>query len=118
MRLLMADCQLPIGEPLPGRSFLRRCQDRGEFIGSSQKNQKFPCRHGFRFDQQFEPKRGFIGFFFNRSGFGDKFRRTAGSTTSPVICRDRSAASDDLFGNGAKLRTRSTIGDRQSAISK
>jgi len=101
MKLPIADCRLPIGELFAGRGFARRCHDGSQFVCFLQQRGKFFRGHDFGFDEQFEPERGLISFFFHGSNFGNEFCLAAGATTRPIIRRDRCSTADDLFGNNS-----------------
>ena len=100
-RLPIADCRLPIDESFASRGFAGGGHDGGEFIGFLQKRGQFSRRHHSRFDQQFEPEGGFVGFLFDGSNFGNEFGLAARAATGAIICRNRGAATDPLFGDNA-----------------
>ena len=101
MRLPIADCRLPIRESLSRRSLARRSHYGGQLVRFGQKSRTLARRHSFGLDQQFEPKRRLISFFFNRADLGNKFGWAARSATGPIICRyrSRSATANNLLGN-------------------
>jgi len=99
--LPIAACRLPIAESFSRRRFARSGHYGGQLVGFVQQRGQFFCRQNARLDQQFQPERGFVGFFLDGADFGDEFGLTAGAATGAIICRHRSAAADDLFGDGA-----------------
>jgi len=99
--LTIADFRLLIAELFSRRGFMRSGHDGGQFVGFLKQGGQFSRRHDFRFHEQFEPQRRFIGFFFDDSDLGDKLSLTTGATTGAVICRDLGAATDDLAGDNA-----------------
>ncbi len=101
MRFTIYDLRFTIRASLARRDFARRRHDRSEFVGFVQQCGEFPCRHDAGLDKQFEPQRGFIGFFLDRSDFGNEFGLTSRSTTRAIICCDRSSTPQDLLGNNA-----------------
>jgi len=101
IRLPIADCRLPITDSFSRRRFARCGHDGGQLVRFIQQCRQFFCRQNARLDQQFQPERGFVGFFLDGADFGDEFGLAAGATTGAVIRRHRSAAANDLFGDGA-----------------
>ena len=100
-KLPIADCRLPIKKSFSGSGFARCGHDGGEVVGFLQQRRQLARGHRRGFDEQFEPQRGFVSFLFHRSDFGDEFGLAARAATGAVIRRDRSAAANDLFGDGA-----------------
>jgi hypothetical protein len=97
--LPIADCRLPITESFSGRRFSRCGHDGRQLVGFFEQGRQFFPRHNSRLDQHFQPQRGFVGFFFNGSDFGDEFGLTARTATGAVIGGDGSSAPQNLFGD-------------------
>ncbi len=112
-QLPIADCRLPITKSFSRRSFTRGGHDGGECVGFVEQRGQFLCRHRAGFDKQFQPQRGFVGFFLDGSDFGDEFSLAAGAATGSVIRRHRGAAADDLFGDGTSSVVRFRNGARE-----
>ena len=98
--LPIADCRLPIKTLFTRRGFARGSHDGCQRVGFLKQRGQFLCGHRVRFDEQFEPQRGFVSLFFDGSDFGDEFGLAAGAAARTVIRRHRGAAADNLFGNG------------------
>ena len=100
-QLPIADCRLPIKKSFSGRGFARGGHDGGDLIGFLQQGGQLARGHRAGLNEQFNPQRSFIRFFFYGSDLGDEFRLAAGAATGTVICRHRSAAANDLLGDDA-----------------
>ena len=98
-KLPITDCRLPIGKSFSRRGFARCRHDGSEVAGFLQKRRQLSRRHRPRFDEQFEPQRGFVSFFLDNSNFRDEFNVAASTATGAVIRRRRSAATNDLPGD-------------------
>jgi hypothetical protein len=98
-KLPIADCQWPVRKSFSGCGFARCRHDGGEVAGLLQERRQLSGGHGAGFDKQFEPQRGFVGFFPDGSDFGDEFSVAARTSTGAVIRRHRGAAANDLPGN-------------------
>ena len=149
--LPIADCQLPISGSFDGCRFARGRHNGCQGVGFFKQGRHFFCGHDARFNQQFQPPGGLIGFFLNRADFGNKLRPAPRPTRRAVVRGYRSSAANDLFGDGTtcivtfwnrtsqfdnpqrkslcaglqfnwihglKLQIQSTIGNRQSAITR
>jgi hypothetical protein len=102
MKMLpIADCRLPINGSFAGSRLARGRHNGGQGVGFFEQGGQFFCRHDARFNQQFEPQGGFVGFFFDRANFGDEFRPAPRATRRAIIRGHRSSAPDDLFGDDA-----------------
>ena len=101
MKLPIADCRLPINGLFAGRGFARGGHDGGQFVGFVEQVGQLACGHDAGFNQQFEPKCGLVGFFFDDSDLGDEFRRTTRTATGAVVGGNGSSAADNLLGDGA-----------------
>jgi len=98
-RLPIAGCRLPINGSFAGRRLARGRHDGSQGIGFFEQGGQFLYGYDFRFNQQFEPQCRFVGFFFDRAGFGDEFRATPSATRRAIIRRHRSPTANNLFGN-------------------
>ena len=87
MKLPIADCRLLIGESLGRGGFVGRGHDGCEFVGLLQQGGQLARGHEARFDQQFEPQSGFVGFFLDGSDLGNEFGLAAGPATGAVVSR-------------------------------
>ena len=99
MKLPIADCRLPIAKLAAGGGFTGGGHNCCEVVGFLQQSGELAFRYNSRFNEQFEPQSGFIGFFFDRADLGDEFRFASGATCCPIIGGHRCAAADNLFGN-------------------
>jgi hypothetical protein len=99
MKMPIANCRLPIKGSFAGRRLARGRHDCSKIVGFLQKRRQLARRHYARLDEQFEPQRGLVGFFFNRANFGYKFRPAPRAATGAIVCGHRSAAANDLFGD-------------------
>ncbi len=99
----IANRQSPIANfPLFSRSCFARARHNGrQLVGFLQQRDQLACGHCAGLDEQLEPQRGFVGFFFDRADFSDEFGLATRSATSAIIRGDRSAATDNLLGNNA-----------------
>jgi hypothetical protein len=86
------------------RSTLRGCKDGGQFVRLLKESLGF--RHGknSRFSHQFQPQNCFVCFFNYYPNLRDKFRFRPGPANSPVVSRDRSAASQKLLSHHLSIR--------------
>lgn len=92
---------LPICGLFAGRRLTGSGHDGSQRVRFFQQRRQFLYGHDTGFNQQFEPERGFVGFFFHGPDFGNECRRTARAATSPIICRHRRAAANNLRRNRA-----------------
>lgn len=101
-KLPMADGRWPIKNLFAGCGFARSGHDGGQFVGFVEQVGQFARGHGAGFNQQFEPQRGFVGFFFDGSHLGDEFRLAARTATGAIIGGDGSSTADNLFGDDTR----------------
>ena len=133
IELPIADCRLPIEALFAGRGFARGGHYGCQRIGFGKQRGQFLCGHRARFDEQFEPQRGFVSLLLDGSDFSDEFGLAAGvaTGTSSVVRFGNGARELDYSQrksfragfefrriHGGNLQIQSAIGNRQSAISR
>jgi len=100
MKILpIADCRLPINGSFAGCRLARGCHDGNQAVGFFEQGGQLLCGYDFGLNQQFEPQCRFVGFFFNRTDFGDEFRPASRATRRAIIRGHRDSAANDLLGN-------------------
>jgi len=96
-RLPIADCRLPIADSSIRRCFTRRRHNCGKVVRLLHNCGQLACGDNSRFSKKFEPESGFVGLFFESSDFCNKLGLASGPASCPIVCRDRSAAANDLI---------------------
>lgn len=105
--------ELPIYRSDARSRFARRSHDRSQIICLLEKRRQLAAWYNPRFTQQFEPKRGFVRFFFHCSNFSYEFRLASSTARGTVIRSHRRPATDNLIRNGASCDISFRNGPRQ-----